>query len=208
MAINAEPAIARLQMERPGYARCYPTAPMKLAFLRLLPIALIVSGCSVPHVPMNQQGDHDPWVIRTDFSDAVKWATVCDLIAAPQRKIGQDFYAYVQYKDDERFANLEPNDVVHSLPDDYPGFLCFVVDAATLNNDDHPVLVIGFSPNSTELEDYQRTPKQTPLSEIKTFRAVPSAIQSIQNNLSIANMDFEDFADCVDTDGVFRGFPR
>jgi hypothetical protein len=32
------------------------------------------------------------------------------------------------------------------------------------------------------------------------------AIQSIQNNLSIANMDFEEFANSVDDDGVFRGF--
>jgi hypothetical protein len=37
---------------------------------------------------------------------------------------------------------------------------------------------------------------------------LPSQIQAIENNLSIANMDFEDFADSVDADGVFRGFPR
>ncbi|MDH6214469.1 hypothetical protein M2283_001752 [Streptomyces pseudovenezuelae] len=29
---------------------------------------------------------------------------------------------------------------------------------------------------------------------------------SIENNLSGANMDFEEFADAVDDDGVFRGF--
>jgi uncharacterized protein DUF6924 len=40
----------------------------------------------------------------------------------------------------------------------------------------------------------------------RTFRAVPSAIQSIENNLSIANMDFWEFADNVDADGVFRDF--
>ena len=28
------------------------------------------------------------------------------------------------------------------------------------------------------------------------------------NNLSIANMDFDDFANSVDHDGVFRGFPQ
>lgn len=26
-------------------------------------------------------------------------------------------------------------------------------------------------------------------------------------NLSIVNMDWEDFAECTDKDGVFRGFP-
>jgi hypothetical protein len=29
----------------------------------------------------------------------------------------------------------------------------------------------------------------------------------IENNLSIANMDFEEFAENVDDDGIFRGFP-
>lgn len=42
----------------------------------------------------------------------------------------------------------------------------------------------------------------------REFRAIPSQIQSIENNLSIANMDFEEFAESVDEDGVFRGFPR
>jgi uncharacterized protein DUF6924 len=39
------------------------------------------------------------------------------------------------------------------------------------------------------------------------FRAIPSQIQGIENNLSIANMDFEGFAEAVNEDGVFRGFP-
>jgi hypothetical protein len=38
------------------------------------------------------------------------------------------------------------------------------------------------------------------------FRAIPSMIQGIENNLSIANMDFEEFANAVDESGVFRGF--
>jgi hypothetical protein len=29
---------------------------------------------------------------------------------------------------------------------------------------------------------------------------------SVENNLSIANMDFIDFAESVDEDGIFRGF--
>jgi hypothetical protein len=30
----------------------------------------------------------------------------------------------------------------------------------------------------------------------------------VENNLSIANMDYSEFADEVDPDGVFRGFPK
>ena len=41
----------------------------------------------------------------------------------------------------------------------------------------------------------------------RTFRVIPSEIWSIENNLSIGNMDFDEFADSVDPDGIFRGFP-
>jgi hypothetical protein len=30
----------------------------------------------------------------------------------------------------------------------------------------------------------------------------------VENNLSVSNMGFEEFADKVDQDGVFRGFPE
>lgn len=39
----------------------------------------------------------------------------------------------------------------------------------------------------------------------REFRAIPSQIQSVENNLSLANMDFAEFAESVDEDGVFRG---
>jgi hypothetical protein len=41
-----------------------------------------------------------------------------------------------------------------------------------------------------------------------TCRAIPSAVQSIENNLSISNMDFFEFAGAVDKDGIFRVFPK
>jgi hypothetical protein len=33
-----------------------------------------------------------------------------------------------------------------------------------------------------------------------------SEIWAVENNLSLGNMDFEDFAGAVDANGVFRGF--
>jgi hypothetical protein len=36
----------------------------------------------------------------------------------------------------------------------------------------------------------------------RTFRAIPSQIRGIENNLSIGNMDFFEFADNVDEDGI------
>ncbi|MFN5185355.1 MAG: DUF6924 domain-containing protein [Planctomycetota bacterium] len=36
---------------------------------------------------------------------------------------------------------------------------------------------------------------------------IPTTIQSIENNLSIGNMDFQDFANNTDSEGIFRVFP-
>jgi hypothetical protein len=66
-----------------------------------------------------------------------------------------------------------------------------VADRLALTSPEHPVLVV----------DVAREPG-------RTFRVVPSAAWSVENNLSLANMDFEEFADAVDEGGVFRGFPE
>jgi hypothetical protein len=42
----------------------------------------------------------------------------------------------------------------------------------------------------------------------RTFRVIPSEAWGVENNLSISNMGFAEFADAVDDRGVFRGFPR
>jgi hypothetical protein len=40
----------------------------------------------------------------------------------------------------------------------------------------------------------------------RTFRVIPSEVWGIENNLWLANMEFAEFADSVDPDGIFRGF--
>lgn len=39
-----------------------------------------------------------------------------------------------------------------------------------------------------------------------TFRCATAEFASVESNLAIANMDFHEFADNVQPDGVFRGF--
>jgi hypothetical protein len=41
---------------------------------------------------------------------------------------------------------------------------------------------------------------------VRTFRSIPSEVKPIVANLSLANMDFAEFADNTDPDGIFRGF--
>jgi hypothetical protein len=37
---------------------------------------------------------------------------------------------------------------------------------------------------------------------------IPTELWSVENNLALGNMDFKDFAQSVDADGVFRGWPK
>ncbi len=40
----------------------------------------------------------------------------------------------------------------------------------------------------------------------RTFRSIPSEVEPIVANLSLANMDFAEFADNTNPDGIFCGF--
>ncbi|WP_459545143.1 DUF6924 domain-containing protein [Nocardia sp. X0981] len=40
------------------------------------------------------------------------------------------------------------------------------------------------------------------------FRLAPSAMAEVEANFLLANVNFEEYADNVDDDGVYRGFDR
>jgi hypothetical protein len=134
---------------------------------------------------------NNPLVIRTDFENQKAWKEICSLIRAPVAEYGEAFYAYVEFLDDAAFRNLTPEDLLARLPAGYSHSFLMVVDGTSLTHPEFPVLIVDLYANRG-----------------RTFRALPSRIQSIENNLSIANMDFFEFADSVEEDGIFRGFPR
>jgi hypothetical protein len=127
-------------------------------------------------------------VVRTDFSDATAWHALCAAIREP---VGEfRFRAYVDFLSDPEYDGLAP-DQLRSLMPKPARFFFFIVDRVALSHPDHPILVL-------DLLDQPG----------RSFRVIPSEMWSVENNLSIANMDFEDFAKSVDRDGIFRGFPR
>ena len=73
---------------------------------------------------------------------------------------------------------------------DYAHTFLFVADRVALSDPEQPILVV----------DLHHEPG-------RAFRVIPSQAWGVENNLSIANMDFIEFADSTDPDGVFRGFP-
>jgi hypothetical protein len=131
----------------------------------------------------------DALVIRTNFENEEAWKTIRELITQPVREASQEFFAYVEFLDDAMFRDLSEKELLARLPNDYWHTFLFVVDKTATHPPEYPVLVI----------DLHRE-------RGRTFRAIPSLIQCIENNLSISNMDFYEFADSADDDGVLRRF--
>ena len=133
----------------------------------------------------------NPLVVRTDYESPYIWDTICELIRAPQYEATYTFFAHVDFLDDADFRDLTAEDLLVRVPKDYVHSVLFVVDTVAARSPEFPILVL----------DLRRQ-------RGRTFRAIPSQIQAIENNLSISNMDFAEFADNAGADGVFRGFRR
>jgi hypothetical protein len=140
---------------------------------------------SAPADPVRTLADAEhPPLLRTDFSDDGAWDALC---TAVQANVGE-FRAYVSCISDPVFDGMTTEEVTPLAADAGHRFL-FIADDVALTGPERPVLVV----------DLRREPG-------RTFRVIPSEAWGVENNLSIANMDFEDFADSVDEDGIFRGF--
>jgi hypothetical protein len=133
----------------------------------------------------------NPVVIRTDFENQQAWLSICELLRAPVHEGGLTFDAHVDFLDDKELRNLTPAELLTMVPEDYDHSFFFVVDKVAISRAECPILVV----------DLIETPNLS-------FRAIPSQIQGIANNLSIGNMDFEEFARAVDEDRIFRGFSK
>jgi hypothetical protein len=136
-----------------------------------------------------ETSQNNPWIIRTDFSDDSAWDAVCQCVKAPVLEFDEEFFAYVHFVDSLEYKDCTPAEVFDRLQDTYRYSFIFVTDHVTFSHPEMPILVLGLKDDS-----------------IQEFRAIPSQIQGIENNLSIANMDYAEFAAMVDEDGIFRGF--
>ncbi|GAA0917159.1 hypothetical protein GCM10009560_12910 [Nonomuraea longicatena] len=136
-------------------------------------------------------------VIRTDFSAPEAWAAVRAAIKStenedewPEEEDDEDEpFVAVQYLDDPAHDGATAEQILALLPEEYKPTFFVVVDKATIRSPEMPLLLV----------DLRREMG-------RQMRAVPAALASIEINLSIGNMDFAEFADSMDEDGVFRGF--
>ena len=78
--------------------------------------------------------------------------------------------------DDRANCGATVEQLMGALAEDYPHSFMVVADGVAVSKPDHPLLVVDL------LEERGRK-----------FRAVAAQVASIDNNLSIANMGFEEF---------------
>jgi hypothetical protein len=126
-----------------------------------------------------------PLFIRTDFSSDATWSALRDQLRRVHEGI---FLASLTFVDEPDFANLSTGGLRAAGYFENQTF-AFFADGMTMTHPEHPVLVV-FMFEDSHVE----------------FRAIPSEIAAIENNLSLANMDPEDFAEAAGADGIFRGF--
>ena len=124
-------------------------------------------------------------LVRTDFSSKERWTELQRVAANPP----EPFIFSIVAIDDIAFETRTVAELVASLPEDYPHSSLFVADQRALGEDGLPCLVVDL------LEEPGRT-----------FRTLAREMASIENNLSIANMGFEEFEAAAGPNGVFAGF--
>jgi len=159
-----------------------------------------------------QGGDATP-LIRTDFSDDAAWATITTAVSTPvdfndlhDIDHGEAGYSpLVAPVDDRQFEGITGAALGEFLAaaGQFGGY-ALLADARSVAE------AAAGSELTVDYVDLSVTPGDEDLFESfvgRTFRCLVSEIASIEANLSIANMDFSDFAANIDPDGVFRGFP-
>jgi hypothetical protein len=125
-------------------------------------------------------------VLRTDFSDDAAWEAVCAASAAPTP---EEFTASLSFVSDPAFAGMTIDQVASLTTASFRTYF-FVVDHVTITDPEMPLIAL----------DMHDEPG-------RWFRVIPSRMASVENNLSLSNMSFHEFADSTDPDNVFRGFP-
>jgi hypothetical protein len=85
----------------------------------------------------------------------------------------------------EQLVELTPKGGVHDF------VFAFLADRIALTEPEQPVLVVDLYDEPGRI-----------------FRVISRQLWGVENNLSIANLDFSEFADNADPDGIFRGFPQ
>ena len=126
-------------------------------------------------------------LVRTWFGAEDAWESLVEEVQTPSE---DGFLASVRLVSDRDFDGLTAEGLVARQPGG--ALASFLADETTLTSPDHPILAVWV---------FQDDERDNP-----PFRVVPAELWSVENNINLANMDWAEFTDTLDADGVFRGF--
>lgn len=135
--------------------------------------------------PLPEPADLASLVMRTDFTDDMAWEALKAALEASHS-------SGATYVSDPAYAGVSVQTLVAAdaaAADEEKLTYLFLADATTMTGDERSLLAV----------DLYEEPG-------RTFRLPPRWYGDVSANLSIANMDFADFADAADESGTFRGF--
>ncbi|MFF3791688.1 DUF6924 domain-containing protein [Streptomyces sp. NPDC001981] len=146
-------------------------------------------------------------IIRTDYSDETAWQAVVAAFMQPWGENGE-FEACVHVIDDPVWAEVTPDDVLAAVRRDEDLSVVFVADRVTMQSvqSAHCALLACDVWDEEEDLDPMYSQELIDTSPPREFRTAPAAVHDVHANLSIANVDFEEFAEeaSADPDGVLR----
>jgi hypothetical protein len=134
--------------------------------------------------PLPPLGDA-AYLIRTDFSSEATWQAIVDTTT---QENSDGFVANLTVVSDLAWTSASVKDVRTALAGDEEGVVAFVFDSAAASDEKHSLLCINLTSK-----------------KVRTMRVLPSEVWSVENNLSLGNMEWSDFASAL-KEGVFEGF--
>ena len=123
-------------------------------------------------------------LVRTDCSNDAAWDQLILALSTPSV---DGFLPVLSLIEASKFAGATATQVAEAAMGSNHAVL-FVADALTMELPDQPILCLNLFEAG------------------QAFRVIPSELWSVENNLSLGNMDFRDFTDGLGEDGIHRGF--
>ncbi len=124
-------------------------------------------------------------LVRLDYANDDRWSR---LLRAVEAASFDGVPVAVEIFEHRRYDGLSVEDVLRELPADHGWPILLAADRQTLTSADLPIQVVDLN-----------APAQR-------FRVIPEHLFDVEANLSLHNMDFEEFVSACDSDRIFRGF--
>ena len=125
-------------------------------------------------------------LVRTDFTSDDSWQQVAD---EATRENEDGFLADAEPVSDPALAGAGWESCQSSgcAADRHGASVLFIADSVALSSTDHPILVVDLSDTFLSVPEFPEIGGRMP------FRCIPAELWSVDNNLNIANMDWEEF---------------